>query len=146
VILVGNGGPKQRHDAVAQHLVDGTLIAMHGVHHAVQGGVQELLGSFRVKAADELGRVLEVGKQHGHLFALAFQGGLRGADLLHQMRRYIRQRRPLLVSGWCRRGVPGPDQHGPLLVHGQPFGLDDFGLHVLKVFFIQIKPASERPV
>jgi hypothetical protein len=74
VILVGNGCSKQRHNTIAEHLVHGTLIAMHGVHHAVEGGVQELLGSFRIKAADELGRILEVGKEYCHPFALAFQG------------------------------------------------------------------------
>ena len=37
VIFVGNRGAKQRHDAVAQHLVHRALKAVHGVHHVVQG-------------------------------------------------------------------------------------------------------------
>jgi hypothetical protein len=39
-----------------------------------EGRVQQPLGGFRVKAADELRRVLEVGKEDCHLFALAFYG------------------------------------------------------------------------
>ena len=74
VVLVGNGGTKQGHNAIAQHLVDGTLEAVHGVHHVVQSRVEELLGGFGVEAANQLGRVFEVGKQHRDLLALAFQG------------------------------------------------------------------------
>ena len=48
MILMGNGGAKQRHDAITHHLVDGTLIAMHGVHHALQHRVEELPGLFRI--------------------------------------------------------------------------------------------------
>ena len=47
VILMGHGRAKQRHDAVAQHLVHRALVAVHGVHHDVQGRVQELLGLLR---------------------------------------------------------------------------------------------------
>jgi len=32
MVLMGDGGPKQRHNTIAQHLVDGPLEAMHGVH------------------------------------------------------------------------------------------------------------------
>ena len=35
VVLMGNGGAEQRHDAITHHLVDGPLIAMHGRHHAL---------------------------------------------------------------------------------------------------------------
>jgi hypothetical protein len=42
VVLMGDGGPKQRHNAIAQHLVDGPLEAMHGVHQAFEHRVEEL--------------------------------------------------------------------------------------------------------
>ena len=64
VVFVGNGSTKQRHNAVAEHLVDGALETVHGVHHVVQRRMGELLGSFGIKAADEFGRVLEIGKEH----------------------------------------------------------------------------------
>jgi hypothetical protein len=82
VIFVGNRGAKQGHDAVAEHLIHRALEAVHGVHHAMDGGIEELLRGFGVEAADEFGRVLEIGKEHGHLLPLAFQGTAGGEDLL----------------------------------------------------------------
>jgi hypothetical protein len=41
----------------------------------VDGRIEELLSGFGIKTTDELRRVLEVGKEHGDLLALAFQGG-----------------------------------------------------------------------
>jgi hypothetical protein len=72
VVFVGHWRPEQGHDAVTQYLVDRALIAMHGVHHAVQGGVEELLGGFGVEVGDELGGPFQVGKHHRHLLTLAF--------------------------------------------------------------------------
>ena len=86
VVFVGNGGAKQGHDAVAEHLVDGALEAVHGVHHAVDGRIEELLGGFGIEAADEFRRVFEIGKQHGDLLALAFQGGAGRDNFLGEVR------------------------------------------------------------
>jgi hypothetical protein len=72
VILMRQGGAEQGHDAVTQHLVDGALEAVHSVHHGVQGRVQQLLGGFRVEIFNECGRVGDISKQHGDLFAFAF--------------------------------------------------------------------------
>ena len=72
MVFMRDGGAKQGHDAVAQHLIDGALEAVYRVHHALQGRVQQLLSDFRVKAADDLRRVLEVRKEHRHLLAFAF--------------------------------------------------------------------------
>jgi hypothetical protein len=44
----------------------------------LKGRVQQPLGGFRVKAADELRRVLEVGKEYGDLLALTFQRAFLG--------------------------------------------------------------------
>ena len=74
VVLMGNGGPKQGHNAVAEHLIHRALEAVHGVHHALQGRVEELLRGFGIEAPDEFGGVLEVGKEHRDLLAFAFQG------------------------------------------------------------------------
>jgi hypothetical protein len=72
VILVGHGRPEERHDAVAEHLVHGALIAVHGVHHDVQRRIQEPASLFWIKTLDQFGGALEVGKEHRHLLALAF--------------------------------------------------------------------------
>jgi hypothetical protein len=52
VVFVRHGCAKQGHDAVAQYLIHRALVAVHGVHHVVQGGVQEGLGLFGVEVAD----------------------------------------------------------------------------------------------
>jgi hypothetical protein len=36
MVLVGDGRPEQRHDPVAHDLVDGTLVAMNGLHHPLE--------------------------------------------------------------------------------------------------------------
>ena len=47
---------------------------MHGVHHDVQGRVQEPPGLFRVETLDQLRRAFDVGEEDRDLFALALQG------------------------------------------------------------------------
>ena len=76
---------------------------MHGVHHAVQGRVEQLLGSFRIEAADELRRVFDVGKQDRHLFAFAFQGTARGKDLFREVWWCIGKRRWFRLPHWRGR-------------------------------------------
>ena len=98
MVLMGNGGAKQGHNAVAQHLVHRALIAVHRVHHQMQGRVQELPGSFWVESLDEPRGVLEIGKQDGDLLALAFQVSTGSADLFAQVRR-DGNRRSLRLSG-----------------------------------------------
>jgi hypothetical protein len=62
VVFVGNGGAEQGHNAVAEHLVDRAFKTVHGGHHVVDGGIEELLGGFGIKASDEFRRVFEIGK------------------------------------------------------------------------------------
>ena len=85
MVFVGDRGAKQGHDAVAQHLVDGALEAMHGVHHDVQGWVQEPPGLFRVKTLDQLRRAFDVGEEDRDLFALAFQSMAGCENLLGEI-------------------------------------------------------------
>src|SRR4029434_10098259 len=47
-------------------------------------------GLFGIEALDQLGRALEVGKEHRHLLALAFQGGFGREDFLGEVRRGVR--------------------------------------------------------
>jgi hypothetical protein len=85
VVFVGNGGAEERHNAIAEHLVDGALEAVHGVHHVMESGIEELLGGFGVETADEFRRVFEIGKEHGDLLALPGQGGADSEDLFGQV-------------------------------------------------------------
>ena len=92
---------KQRHDAIAHHLVDGALVAVHGLHHAFEHRVEELAGLLGVAVGQQLHRALQVGKEHGHLLALAFEGSLGGEDLLGQMARGVAGGGLGLRAGGC---------------------------------------------
>jgi hypothetical protein len=73
MVLVGEGGAEEGHDAVAHDLVDGTLVLVNGFHHALENGIQQLTRLFGVALGEQLHGSLEVGKQDGDLLALAFQ-------------------------------------------------------------------------
>ena len=77
VVLLRQGRAEQRHDAVAQHLVDGPLVTVHRLHHRANRPIQDVARGFRVAALDELERALDVGEEHGHLLALALQRAAR---------------------------------------------------------------------
>ena len=76
---MGNRCTKQGKDAIAQRLGDIALIAMHGVHHQLQCGVDNGPGFFRIKPFDECRGAFEIGKQRRDGFALAIRSPtLRG--------------------------------------------------------------------
>ena len=156
VVLVGNGRAKQGHNAIAEHLIDRALEAVHGLHHQADGWVQELLGRFRIKTFDELGRVLDVSKEDGDLFAFAFQGRAGGEDFVGQVGWRVGQRRCVWLTPLTRclfgggqgrsRCPAGPDQHGVVLVHRYLVYLDEFELYILNIRFVQVELAFERPI
>ena len=76
MVLVGERGAEQRHDAVAHHLVDGALVAVDGLHHALEDRVEELAGLLGIAVGEQLHRALEIGEEHGDLLALALERGL----------------------------------------------------------------------
>jgi hypothetical protein len=63
--------PEQRHDPVAHHLVDGTLVVMDGLHHAFHHRIEKLPRLLGIAVGEQLHRPLQVGEQHRDLFALA---------------------------------------------------------------------------
>ena len=85
VILVGERRAEEGHDPVAHHLVHGALVAVDGLHHAFEHGVEELARLLGIAVGEQLHRALEVGEEHGDLLALALQRGLGGEDLLGQV-------------------------------------------------------------
>jgi hypothetical protein len=89
MVLVGQRGAEQRHDPVAHHLVYRALVPMHGLHHVLEHGIEEVARLFGVAIGEQLHRALEVGEQHGDLLALALEGALRSQDLLGEMARGI---------------------------------------------------------
>jgi len=49
---------------------------VHGVHH-VGGRVEDLARLLGIAVGEQLHRALEIGEQHGHLLALAFEAPSR---------------------------------------------------------------------
>ncbi len=85
MIFVGDGGAEEGEDAVAQRLRDITVIAMHGVHHDLEGRVEGGARFFRIDSFDEGHRALEIGEEHGDGLALALEGAPRVQDLVGEM-------------------------------------------------------------
>ena len=85
VILVGERRAEQRHDPVAHDLVDGALVAVDGLHHPFEHGVEELARLLGIAVGEQLHRALEVGEEHRDLLALALEGALRGEDPLGEV-------------------------------------------------------------
>ena len=81
MIFVGKWRTEERHDPVAHHLVHGALVAVDGLHHPFEYGVENLarlLGNY----GEQLHRALEVGEEDRDLLALPREGGLGSEDLL----------------------------------------------------------------
>src|SRR5262245_3375114 len=91
---------------------------------------------------------LDVGKQHGDLFALAFQGGARGENLLGEMFGSIGEWRTLRVNlrGPGRRWPAGPHKHSTVFIDSEALGLNKFSFQVLDILVVQVKAALERSV
>ncbi len=53
MIFMGNRRTKERKDAIAQGLGDIALVAMHGVHHQLQSGINNRLRLFGIEAFNQ---------------------------------------------------------------------------------------------
>ena len=152
VVFVGNGGAKERHNAIAEHLIDRALEAVDRVHHHVDGRIEELLGGFGIKATDEFGGVLEIGKEHRDLLALAFQRATGGEDLLRQIGRGVGEgglSRDLHGSrggGGTGASIARPDQAAPRIVADLGMGIEEFLCEIVQGVVIQLKLSLEGPI
>src|SRR5438105_15500122 len=61
MVFMGNGRAKQGHNTLAEHLIDSALEAVHSVHHAVDGWIEQLLGGFGMKNPDDFSPRLKPG-------------------------------------------------------------------------------------
>jgi hypothetical protein len=103
MVLVGDGGPEQRHDAVAGVLVDRALEAVHALGEELQEAVPDPVPFLRVELLGEIHRPLHVGEQDGYLLALPLQRSARGEDFFRQVTRGVGQGvgvTALGVRGW----------------------------------------------
>ena len=94
VILMRNRCAEKRHDAVAHHLVHGALVAVHGVHHVSEDGIEDLARFPGIAIGEQPHRTLQVGEEYCHLLAFTFEGGLRRKNSFGEMLRRERVRRP----------------------------------------------------
>jgi hypothetical protein len=104
MVLVGQRRAEERHDPITHDLVDRALVAVDGLHHAFEDGIEELPSLLGVAVGEQLHRAFEVCEEHGHLFALAFEGSLRGEDLLGEVLGGVGLRRREPRFGGTARG------------------------------------------
>ena len=145
MVLMRQGRAKQRHDAVAHDLVHRALIAMHGLHHAFQHGIEELPGLLRVTVGEEFHGALEVGKQHGDLLALAFEGAAGGENLLGEIGGGVGERRLRRCRRWRGDGgrsgacIAGPYEDTAVLIQCQALAVNEFVLESLQVCLVELE-------
>jgi hypothetical protein len=148
MVFMGQWRAEERHNAIAHDLVDGPFIAMHRLDHALENWIEDLPCLFGVAIGQQLRGAFEVGEEHRHLLALAFERGPGLQDLLGEMVGNVGRRCPSRVGGRHFGGgrLTGPDQHLAILIDGQPFGIDQLSFQVLEVFFIQVEAPPEGAV
>ena len=71
MVFVGNGGAKERKDAIPGGLGDVAFIAMHGFHHQLQGRINEQASFLRIEVFDQFHGAFDVGKEGSDDLALA---------------------------------------------------------------------------
>ena len=89
VVLVGDGRPEERHDAVTEELVDRALVAVHLGQHEIEGPAHEPMDFLGVEAGREGREPGDVHEEHRHLLALALERAGGGEDLLGQVLRRV---------------------------------------------------------
>ena len=85
VVLVRDRRAEQRHETVAQELIDGALVAMDLSQRAVEEAAQQRVHFVGAELLGERRRTDDVAEQHGHRLALALQGAARREDLFGEM-------------------------------------------------------------
>ncbi len=148
VVFMGNRRPKQGHNPIAQDLVHGPFIAVHGRHHALQHRVENLTRLLGVAVGQQCQRAFEIGKQYRDLLTFAFQGAAASEDFLGEVRGRVGVWGTHWLFGrrWRPSSGPRPDQHFAIFVHGEALGLDDLRLQVFEVVVIKCEAALERAI
>ena len=150
MILVSNGRPEQRHNAVAQHLVHRPFVAVHALHHETKHRVQKLLGNFRVEILDQLSRVFDVSKQYGDVLPFAFEATAGSKDFFAEVLRGVGQgcTFPAHDSWRCcyRLYRTSPHQASARLIDDLGVGIENGFFEVCKIIISQVKLPLEDPI
>jgi hypothetical protein len=80
MVLMGDGGPEERHDAVTEKLVDRALVAVHLGQHEVEGSAHQAVDFLRVDPLGQRSEPRDIYEEDRDLLALAFERGLRRED------------------------------------------------------------------
>ena len=99
VVLVGDWGTEERHDAVAGVLVDGPFVPVDAVREDPEQAIEEAMPFLDIDALRELHRAHDVDEEDGHQLALAPERALGSENLLDEMARCVGAR----LEGDCRR-------------------------------------------
>ena len=102
VLLEGHRRAEERHQSIAQELVDGSFVAVDGLRHQPEGLVHDLVHPFGAELFRQSVGFDHVAEQDGDPFPLAFQGAPGGQDAVGEMLRRVG-----LGSGAGRRGAQG---------------------------------------
>jgi hypothetical protein len=129
VVLMRQRCPEQGHNAITHDLIHRAFIAMDRRHHPCQHRIKQLPGVLGIAVGKEFHRPFEIGKEHGHLLALPFQGAPRGENLLGQIGGGVGERwlcGCLHARGSWRRGtrVAGPHEDAVVFIDRQPLAVN----------------------
>ena len=111
VVLVRDGRAEQRHDAVAQKLIDGALVLVHLGQHELEGPAHEAVNFLRIQALGERRESRHVHEQHRHLLALALERARAGEDLVGEVLGGVRAGRGERGEG--RHAAAAPSSAAP---------------------------------
>jgi hypothetical protein len=87
VVLVGERGAEEGHEAIAEELVDRALVAMHLGEGGLEEGVDEDVHPLRPEPLGERSGPNQIAEAHGDSLALAFQRVPGGEDPLGEVPR-----------------------------------------------------------
>jgi hypothetical protein len=82
-------GPKECHDAIAHDLVHGAFVAMDGLDHAIEDGVEQLTGLLGVAVGEQFQRSLDISEEDRNLLTFAFDGRPLRQDPFGQVARRV---------------------------------------------------------
>ena len=125
MVLVGDRGAEERHDAVAGVLVDGPLVAVDAVGEDPEEAIEEAMPFLGIDALGELHRARDVGEEDGDRLALALERALGGEDLLDEVARRVgarlgggRRRRQARAAGVAEPRLGGVVVSARWAAHG----------------------------
>ena len=85
MVFMGHRRAEQRHDAVTHDLIDRARVAVDGLHHALEHGIENQARFLGVALGHQLHGALEIGEHHSDLLALTLEGGASANDAIGEM-------------------------------------------------------------